>query len=739
MAEAHITEEPIRTTFRADSIRMAEMHYQLTMWDERDPPRWLLYFVFRSLICWHIYERRMHDMHLPKANNILKLLIQHYPETLTAPILQIIMQSRQLNLLLTQAFDDDQWKRAFETSFSEEFQQEVFHWNGNDYNRSSAKIDFLSHLFQVNIDIISSNKQELLYSCKLGLPNRPKVQIYLEKSGSWRINTAMGSEKQIKRPPRKMFLSAFAHVSNRIIAHKGVSLLIKHMLVVMRQSRFWDELNSRYTSWLEQLNRAHKDVCSQTQAYRHKEAELNLPTASDQGRRPDIPPLQVLIPGIRAIINATDKKKRENCDVRVKMSIPLTDPYSPNTRLNLKDIRPSKDNWMPKYMFIVGGNSFTRGTTLSDPLVTVFTRHSDNQEELTQYMRMLGHRKPEAMDLMCAIGGYMHEVLYKKLWVTTSNNVILLLDSIQRNRGKMSVKTAPLILQTPGMVAAPRSHMYFACVVKRDTNKITVRNDCIQGNDAEALFNWTNSLFKYLLEKYANQVHMPGKLNSHGEKHNIYRYSSPGIVFRNVLVDQTLLSILRNQEKLFVKTMEVNTFSALLAILMSGEHKINICFDHKKGSTDDQLKDNYGALLDCDNILNFVAPLHIASNHQIRTDVADSVDAMKLRQDVNKKQYEVMPDYEHYIIYKGEKKERSCLAPPLLHITLVIPTQSSKNIQNGINQLLPAFTLYPPRQKHLLDLNSIVVPKKISGSTTKRHRSTPMEEGSTESFRPILK
>jgi hypothetical protein len=79
-------------------------------------------------------------------------------------------------------------------------------------------------------------------------------------------------------------------------------------------------------------------------------------------------------------------------------------------------------------MFIVGGNSFTRGTTLSDPLVTVFTRFADNQEDLTQYMRMLGHRKPEAIDLMCAVGGHLQEVQFSKLWSTMAKNIVLQID-----------------------------------------------------------------------------------------------------------------------------------------------------------------------------------------------------------------------------------------------------------------------------------------------------------------------
>jgi hypothetical protein len=109
------------------------------------------------------------------------------------------------------------------------------------------------------------------------------------------------------------------------------------MLGVMRRSHFWEDVftNLRYSKWATQLRKAHQDISNLVNAYKEKELELELPTRVDHLRRPPIPPLEELTPGIKAMLKAKDEQGNDLCNVRVKMSISLTPaPAQPKAQPN---------------------------------------------------------------------------------------------------------------------------------------------------------------------------------------------------------------------------------------------------------------------------------------------------------------------------------------------------------------------------------------------------------------------
>ncbi len=737
---------------------MAEMHFLQVMWDESDPPAWLLYFVFRSLLCWHIYEERLVGS-LPTANNLLQLLQE---ETGANKVLSMdmVMQSKTLTHCLISALNQEQWKSAITKLGTPDFQQGLFHWNPRAISTSQAIVEFLAELFTMQIQIVSAQGELLYSSVILGSEERPVVNI---KCGNVAYSIYQGTIKQRKKD--QLYLTAFAHVSSRTLAHESVVTLIAKMLEIMRRPPFWEDIfiKKALAKWAKLLVQAHQDIKNLVEEYQKLESKWGLATSDTCGQRPKVPDLQHLIPGMKTILAEKDHRGWPQCDVRVKMSVAIRHPTNQEVKLNLKDLRPSEDNPIPKHMFIVGGNSFTRGTTLSDPLVTVFTRFSDNQEDLTQYMRMLGHRKPEAIDLMCAIGGFLQKEQFAKLWGTMANNTVLLIDSWLQNKGVMDAARAPGFLQTTGMQAAPKVHMHYTQVVSasppQSSNKIIFLSPPLHGHPSLLVFHLTNQLFNHILEKYASSVHMPGlpvkKYSARGEYPHIYPYSSPGIVFRGVLVDDALLYFFREQAH-FLSSAEHSDstpFSSLVGALeeLQGS-QISICFAHKKARVPDpEYLDKYNKAVNLPstsiNLLHYVTPLRTQrkdppyasfSRDDVSVKWANRVDAVKLP-DLSKKKRkgrekaEILPDFEHYVEKLGTKLKRSRAAPALLNIALLDPKFKQKNSSNRDDMHSPtdcadyppsAYILYPlhaPRQPTF----SFVYPAGGSSSSSAKNAKRP--------------
>jgi len=72
---------------------------------------------------------------------------------------------------------------------------------------------------------------------------------------------------------------------------------------------------------------------------------------------------------------------------------------------------------------------------LSDPIFTTFLRVSGNQEESAQFMRWLGHRRPETLDLMCLYVGYHQMKMFADCWHLTSHNVMRFIEFWLRKKG----------------------------------------------------------------------------------------------------------------------------------------------------------------------------------------------------------------------------------------------------------------------------------------------------------------
>ncbi len=607
------------TRFNVDSTRMAEMHFLQVNWDERNPPAWLLYFVCRSLLCWQIYEERRAGQ-LPTANNLLQIL-QKATGVELVPTWDMVIRSTTLVNYLSTALNQEQWELAITELGSCKFQQGVFHWNPRAIFNSQAIVNFLAELFKLQIQIVSAQGELLYRSATRDSEERSVVNIMC---GNEAYSIHQGSIKQRKE---RVYLTAFAHVSSRTLAHESVVTLIARILEVMRRPLFWEDIFTKPTlrKWAKLLVQAHKDIKNLVEEYHRMESEWGLATIATCRQRPQVPDLKYLIPGLKVILAEKDHRGWPQCDVRVKMSLAIRHPTNQEVKLNLKDLRPSEDNPIPKHMFIVGGNSFTRGTTLSDPLVTVFTRFSDNQEDLTQYMCMLGHRKPEAIDLMCAVGGFLQKAQFAKLWDTMANNTVLLIDSWLQHKGVMDAEKAPGFLQVTAMQTGPKGHMHYTQVVSasppQSSTKIIFLSPPLRGNPSLRVFHLTNQLFNYILENYASSVHMPGlpvkKYPARSEYPHINPYSSPGIVFRGVLVDDALLYYFRKQAH-FLESADHNDstpFSSLvLALEGLQDSQISICFAHKKAKVPDlQYVATYNRAVNKPstsiNLLHYVTPL----------------------------------------------------------------------------------------------------------------------------------
>lgn len=319
------------------------------------------------------------------------------------------------------------------------------------------------------------------------------------------------------------------------------------------------------------------------------------------------------------------------------------------------------------------------------------------------------------------------------------------------------------------MNAAPRTHMHYARIIEVESTpssgkKIVILDAPHHGEASFKLFHSTNSLFNHLIHHYATWVHMPGeivkKYGTHPNHRNIYKYSSPGIVFRNVLI-KDLLERLQEQVELFPAVgiddkSNHNTFHNLLRVLewfaLEDKH-INVYFAHKKAEVDQfvtkyiakyesHLLSSQSGMLAEDriNVLHFVRPLRTQrktppytefSRKEVSVKMANQMDAVKLmtKEGKGREQYEVMSGFEHYVEAQKDTKKlrRSWGAPPLLHVTLLDPEYKemvrSKAIlhnEEDFAEFPPtAYILYPPEPKKRSNF-SIVVNNGKSPSPLKR-------------------
>lgn len=169
---------------------------------------------------------------------------------------------------------------------------------------------------------------------------------------------------------------------------------------------------------------AYNAVHALRNSYKEQEEVLGLPTIETQRLRPAIPELENLIPKvisstsflwnwfltqhkIRALLDGVDQYNMKLCDGRVRMTRKLSDKsgnvltirdmvHSDTSILFLAIIHlffcamhcDKHPDRLPRFMFIIGGDCFSRGVTLPTLLTSLFLRFMENQESLIQGMNL---------------------------------------------------------------------------------------------------------------------------------------------------------------------------------------------------------------------------------------------------------------------------------------------------------------------------------------------------------------
>jgi len=400
-----------------ESIRPAEMVYLKLTWNIDRAPQWSLLFVFRSLMCWAIYQRRLSH----KENNLwtaiasfLDVSPKEYLRLLSSEHIEENPKTDHSHLCFLSTLSDSELREYREMKRN----RDQFHrcldrfFQFTRDTKGMPLLNFLSHLFKVNITLIPTGEktEHLEYQQRIFITvNSRQYEVVAEP-----IYT---EQAQLSNPDR---LTAFIHTSSRQLAHSSCVDIIKNTLEVLRQQEFWGEYTQpgTFERWYSAMMLAYQHIVDLHEAYKSQEHELG--TLSTARNRPAIPALVDLLPDIKRILHAKDHNGNYALDVAVKMGKKL------RTCFNIRDLN---DENLPRYLIVVGGNCFSRGVTVPDPLVSVFFRVPDNQEDSAQYMRWLGHRKPEAFDLMSVYIGLHQKRLFSKFWATMSHNTIRLIHS----------------------------------------------------------------------------------------------------------------------------------------------------------------------------------------------------------------------------------------------------------------------------------------------------------------------
>jgi hypothetical protein len=670
--------------------------------------------VFRSLLTWVICVERKK----PQRNNNLYSTLLEYTRidlTLCYASYRNHKNYKSLNNALTEFLSDEDFNKvdtADDILASPNAQQRIFQWD--EHGKSNEIIRFLALFFEVNIRVLAAS-HELL--CE-----------YIVGNDTTFVNIKCGKDRyvctlefsQVSAYVEPQY-SAFMHISGRQIVHENYLLVLRKILKLLRRDSFWrvfGQENPKYNSWTKALNRAYQHTVTLREKYAEQERKLNLPTLESSHCRPPIPELQDLIPKIRSLLGRVDRNGRCLVDCRVRMTRKFLDPDDVTVNLTIRDLITSDDNPLPQFMFIIGGDCFTRGVTLPTPLTSVFLRLMENQEQLTQALRWCGHRQPEAIDLMNIMCGEIQKSQFKRLWSKMSTNTLALLKHDLDFGGNIR-QDKLTIYQEKGSLAAPKNKMHYADVL-HSNKPIHVSNPPIRGDACFAVFLAINYLFDTMLMHYTPEC--PGnRVASHNAETtgDVARKSKPGILFRNVLKDNILqhltniqshyTSILRPLPLPFLPCYLFLTlplppllpllshttylagpyFWELVAALQKAEQEVNVLFVHRKNSTRftnsqprymkklrEYIRENNKARPQ-HALLDYISPVLYGREkdefEEIDFDRRNAVDAMRFE---GKRRFTLLPEYSwHLNIAQNttQNTTRSQRAPPLLLIALFDP------------------------------------------------------------------
>ena len=207
--------------------------------------------------------------------------------------------------------------------------------------------------------------------------------------------------------PKETILSAFCHLSARVIVHKNTCIMLADLLKNMNQ-------NADYYFEKPQLKSVYNDIVSAHSALSSLKLKEKLPSLSTASKRSQIPKLEDLIIEMKRII--------PHCEVRSKFSQRVDNVSHVNDFEDLKERSTFKS-----HLFVVGGEVFSRGITIPNLIVTLFGRHVTTQEQLLQFCRCFGHRKSNQLDLLVVFGGNLQKCQYENLWTVAANNFGLVL------------------------------------------------------------------------------------------------------------------------------------------------------------------------------------------------------------------------------------------------------------------------------------------------------------------------